>query len=412
MDFANLDIDELQRQQNEANQKKNLITSLGSIADAGDRMPSAYDIHVNKSNVGTGNSAKMYDQAAKAVVDPMDQAKQKMALWKDEQMNKMAALNYDSAQKQAKYSDDEHDVNSSDSKLVRSTIEKLYPGKYTPEQLATITSANRELVYKPLELDAKLREAAEAARYRAEITRQNQFDRNSKNAAERDSKDSQALDRHLSNGWTGRSGQAGAVQAKINAAEAAEALAEQGKHQDGGLDSRQIEELAQSAARMLGGGASASARVEALVPHTLGGRAQSLAEYISGNPKGANQQAFVDRIVETIQREKALARDQQRQYQIEGLASFNEFKKRNPEQFRAILRSKGITDDMIDENGRYVKGAPPPPGGEKSFVNQGLAAPSAPRPHPQDGPALKWALLNPQDPKAKEIMKSLGIVKQ
>lgn len=172
-----------------------------------------------------------------------------------------------------------------------------------------------------------------------------------------DQKAAEALDKHLSIGWTGRSGQAGIVQGKINAAEAAQALIDQGRNQDGGLDSRQIEELAQSTSKLLGSGTTASARIEALVPHTFWGNAQSLKEYLSNNPTGAGQQAFVKRLEETVQREKELAQTQQRQYQIEGLVPHQGLKKRNPDLYNQILQSKGIDSSMIDVKGRYK--APP-----------------------------------------------------
>lgn len=178
-------------------------------------------------------------------------------------------------------------------------------------------------------------------------------------ASLQDEKDAKLLDTHLSKGWTGRSGQAGVIQGKINSAEAAQALIDQGETQEGGLDSRQIEELAQSTARLLGSGTQASARVEALVPHTLLGKTQTLKEWLSGEPKGQEMQAFVDRLKETISREKSLAEDQQRKYQIEGLGQFGGLKKRNPQLFNEILQSKGISPEMIDEKGRYKKQSVP-----------------------------------------------------
>lgn len=170
---------------------------------------------------------------------------------------------------------------------------------------------------------------------------------------EKDQKDALALNKHLETGWATRGAQAGRVQGKINDAEASEALIQQGRNQPGGLDSRQIEELAQSTARLLGGGTTASARVEALVPHTFFGRSQSLKEWLSNKPQGAEMQAFVDRMAETVSREKALAMKQIKQFQIEGLPVYDRLKKKNPELYNSILSAKGIASDMIDEKGRY-----------------------------------------------------------
>jgi hypothetical protein len=169
----------------------------------------------------------------------------------------------------------------------------------------------------------------------------------------KDEKAAKDLEKHLSQGWAGRSGQAGVVQGKINSAEAAEQLISQGRTQPGGLDSRQVEELAQSTARLLGGSAAASARVEALVPHTLFGRAQTLKEWLSNKPTGQDMQAFTERMAETVAREKALAQNQMRQYQVEGLPAHSALKKKNPELYNQILQAKGIDPSMIDEKGRY-----------------------------------------------------------
>lgn len=166
----------------------------------------------------------------------------------------------------------------------------------------------------------------------------------------------------LQKGWTMRSGQAGQVQGKINAAESAEALLAQGDQQPGGLDSRQVEELAQSTARLLGGGTQASARVDALVPHTLLGNVQSFKEWIGNKPTGQEMQAFTDRMADTIAREKQLALDQKRQYQVGAVAPFQDLKKKAPEAYKYILDSQGISPDMISEKGTYNK---PPSEDEK-----------------------------------------------
>lgn len=170
---------------------------------------------------------------------------------------------------------------------------------------------------------------------------------------DRDNKDAESLDKHLALGWTARSGQAGVVQGKLVSAEAAQQLIDQGKSQPGGLDSRQIEELAQSTGKLLGGGAAASARIDALVPHTLYGKAQSMQEYLTNNPTGAGQQAFVQRLADTVAREKALAENQKIQFQIEGLPSHARLKNSNPNLYNSILQAKGIDPTVIDDKGRY-----------------------------------------------------------
>lgn len=170
---------------------------------------------------------------------------------------------------------------------------------------------------------------------------------------DREDKMAQNLDKHLALGWAGRSGQAGQVQGKMNNAEYVEGLINQGKSQPGGLDIRQVEEVAQGTARMLGGSAAASARVDALLPHSAVSKGMTAIEWLANKPQGAELQAFTDRMAETVAREKAIAQTQMHQFQVEGLAAHAALKKRNPELYNSILQSKGITPDMIDEKGRY-----------------------------------------------------------
>lgn len=176
--------------------------------------------------------------------------------------------------------------------------------------------------------------------------------------SDKDNKDAQALDKHLALGWTARSGQAGVVQGKMTNAEAAETLLEQIKGQPGGASASQLEELAGSTAKLINGNNStASERVNALVPHTGWGKVQSVHEWAVNHPVGTDQQAFTDRLGETVAREKALAQNQMKQFQIEGLPAFAALKSRNPNLYNNILSAKGIDPSMIDSKGRY-KAAP------------------------------------------------------
>jgi len=221
-------------------------------------------------------------------------------------------------------------------------VDKLRKGALTLVEQQTQDNKDREFKQKDQELGLKHEENATK---REELG----LAKNDKLAKD--------LDSHLDKGGTARSGAAGKVQGKLTDAEYAEGLIAQGKGQEGGLDSRQIEELAQSTARLLGGTGAASARVEALVPHTAWGRVQTLKEWASNKPTGAEQQDFVNRMAETIAREKAIAENQKRQFQIEGLPAHEALRKKDKALYDRILAGKGIDPSMIDEKGRYK--APP-----------------------------------------------------
>lgn len=269
--------------------------------------------------------------------------------------------NFDQS-RQAALESEQTDPTSDASVRLRATLKANFPQiaeKYG-DKFDSLTASDSKNVFQVAETKAKLDEAAakrESVSATKDLTSQMRKDAAGEKArvraSEGDNKDAQNLDKHLSLGWSGRSGQAGVVQGKINAAEAAEALLEQAKSQSGGLDSRQIEELSQSTARLLGGGATASGRVEALVPHTFFGNAQSLKEYLTNHPTGAGLEKFTDRMADTIKREKELAQNQKRQFQIEGLAPYARLKKSNPELYNSILSSKGIDPSMINQKGQY-----------------------------------------------------------
>lgn len=54
------------------------------------------------------------------------------------------------------------DPNSDKSKAVQAMIQRLYPGKFTPEQLAKVSAADaQDVIFKPLELDEKIKATQE-----------------------------------------------------------------------------------------------------------------------------------------------------------------------------------------------------------------------------------------------------------
>ena len=62
-------------------------------------------------------------------------------------------------------------------------------------------------------------------------------------------------------------------------------------------------------------------------------------------------------MADTIAREKAVAEDQKRQYQVEGLSAHADLKRRTPTLYNNIVGAKGITSDMADAKGRYIPAA-------------------------------------------------------
>lgn len=328
---------------------------LDKFSDANYQKAKA-DADERKSGLGWAQFAAGFGDAV-AGRSPSESAKNFDAIRKGIDENttgdfdkRKAAAIQDMTTKQAVDADD---PNSMRSRAAVMMLNKITPGLYSPEDLKKMNYNQALDNMKAAEVKGKIDDTKATREARNDLLRDKMGIANQAKISDMDKKDALELDGHLAKGWTARSGQAGIVQGKIVNAEAAQKLIDQGKSQKGGLDSRQIEEVAQNVSKMLGGGAAASARIEALVPHTFFGKAQSLREYLSNSPQGAGAEDFVKRLEETVKREKELAENQKLQYQVEGLPARAGFKKRNPDLYNSILQSKGIDPSMIDKKGRY-----------------------------------------------------------
>jgi hypothetical protein len=115
---------------------------------------------------------------------------------------------------------------------------------------------------------------------------------------------------------------------------------------DGNLDSRQMEEIAIGLNAMLSGSnTGAQAQVASLVPKTVMGNAQKLREWLSNDPKGTNQQAFVQRMMGSVEREKQTAADQIKRTQLQRTQRYSDLEKSSPDEFYNMLQSAGIEPD-------------------------------------------------------------------
>lgn len=144
--------------------------------------------------------------------------------------------------------------------------------------------------------------------------------------------------------------------AKVSAANALLTLGEQGDYQKNGLDSRQIHEAAIAAGALVGGGSTAAQNtVNSLVPHSAGPVESRIEEWLTNEPHGANQIAFVDRMLETAKREKHLATESLRNYRAQSIDN-NTPKLIGSDAGNKALESykaKYLSGAKYDENGNY-----------------------------------------------------------
>lgn len=109
------------------------------------------------------------------------------------------------------------------------------------------------------------------------------------------------------------------------------------------LDQRESEELAIGLNSMLqGSNVGAQKQVEALVPKSAVGNAMKMAEWLSNNPKGLQQQQFVKRMMNDIQREKSTFKDQINRVRFQRIAPYADLEKKNPEGFESVLKSNEV----------------------------------------------------------------------
>lgn len=183
---------------------------------------------------------------------------------------------------------------------------------------------------------------AEAIRDAANSRRQDLQDRNS------DRQDKQADDKFKTfqeslDPNKGRAGNAAQLQTKLNQADRLNQLVAAAKNGQG-LDSRQTEELAIGLQSMLSNGGGSTNEVQALVPHTWMGRSQSFKEYIMNNPQALNNQAFVDRMADTINRERGVTEGQLKSALYARVAPYSSLEKKDPDRFKEILQSQPLLD--------------------------------------------------------------------
>jgi hypothetical protein len=133
----------------------------------------------------------------------------------------------------------------------------------------------------------------------------------------------------------------------IRSAEAIEALADQFKGRLDQMDERQITEVARSLDALLAQGQPTVSGTVHLIPKTAVGNTAKIVEYLRNIPTGQQQGAFISRMLETVAREKELAKEQVKRTQGKILGPYMETLKRRPDDARDILQPHGL-DFMVD----------------------------------------------------------------
>lgn len=142
------------------------------------------------------------------------------------------------------------------------------------------------------------------------------------------------------------------------------------------LDQRETEELAIGLQKLLGSGNPSAEQVKALVPASAQGNTEKLKEFLFNDPRGLNNQAFIERLGRSISTQKEISIKQKKEAQYEKLAAFEYLKEADPDKFHRLLKSKGLD---YNEYQRFVEagGHLVPPGlMPKGMMGPGGGAPN------------------------------------
>lgn len=147
-----------------------------------------------------------------------------------------------------------------------------------------------------------------------------------------------------------RSGEMGKNQGRVNAAERIETLLNQ--FPDGNIPKTQTRELATSVNSLLTNGSqNAVSQINELVPHTMQGNSAAIAEWVTGNPTGMEQQQFIKLYADTARRERETAQNQILQGQFKkAYSTHHKLKDMSPDDFyQNLSTATGLDKDEIQQ---------------------------------------------------------------
>jgi hypothetical protein len=152
-----------------------------------------------------------------------------------------------------------------------------------------------------------------------------------------------------------RGGNLAKSQSMINSADRIDALFKQ--FPDGNIPAAQTSELANATAALINGGSAQSQhQINSIVPSSAVGDANKIMSWFTNNPRGQDQQKFMQQLHDTAGREKDTASNQVKEAQVQRLAAHSLLKKKNPELYNSILQGYQLDPDKdIDEKGQYRK---------------------------------------------------------
>lgn len=215
------------------------------------------------------------------------------------------------------------------SQVFQNMIKRLYPKDMADSDVKLLSAADA-----PQAMDIlKLKETIEGRKDAAMLARQSKMEGTDN---KRYTSLGDALDENK-----GRAGEFGRQVQFVNNADRVLQLAKQ--FPDLNLPPAQMGELASASASLIGGGSGAAeGTINRFVPKTLAGSAAGLAQWLTSEPHGAGQQAFVKQMMDTAQRERDLAASKLQAVKMSRVAQYSDLSTKDPAKFNAVLESHGI----------------------------------------------------------------------
>ena len=123
---------------------------------------------------------------------------------------------------------------------------------------------------------------------------------------------------------------------------------------NGNLTPQQMRELATSVANLLSrGGVVANEQIDALVPNTLFGKIKDWQQWLTNEPTGTEQQAFVKNLADTVNREVGLSQQYLQSLYASRMSQFSQFKNDQPDQYNADLTAHNIDPVTLEYKPPY-----------------------------------------------------------
>lgn len=339
----------------EAQEAKRSQNFLTNILEGSDRIGTAI--------AGQGHlqyEKGKFDNIRKAGEQGVEDVQQKMKLKGDLQDQELKGYNIQKAKQQMSDEKAKSDPNSDVSKMNRASVldslKRIGRDDLAAQIKPTMSSKQIEDIFGQYNLQNMVT-AHDAQMNRLEMAKARASEKAESNKIKMDAADTKRFDQANKMITASVASSRGAFGKSANILRSAEAIETLVKQQPPGqMDSRQIAEVARSLDAMLSQGSATIAGTQKLIPRSMSGDAAKISEYISNIPRGAGQAKFIERMVDTIIREKELARTQIKRESRKMLSSYADLAKKNPEAWNLMLQQHDLPADVFNLNNAETGG--------------------------------------------------------